>query len=414
MNGTAADVLFFVSLGLITGLVWLFFRTLFFHPAPALRPHSMRRAARALLRPSRRARWWALWSEFGAPPSRALGPYVLLAAMLFIPALARSAGIDLNRLYFGPFDESHDSRQFMETLWQVVAAAVGLSVAMIAFAFEVFVNSPQSQLGGSLRSFARQTKLLTAIRLGVLALLIDGAVLLEFGVDAPGGWAALWATVVSAITLLWVLVVLERTIRGLGRRSLLLLRSGHLRRIVADSVGRQLLSQASEQAISEQEPLIQRRWLAGEGGGTVVRTRREGVIADVRLGSLARIAMRTPGRKVELAVGLGSKVGEGTEVLLVPGGLSRVQRWAATRAVRVVPDGGEEDLDSQIRHLHAIAQKAIREHQVDEWREIGDLYELALLALPRATAKRCSIRRRSRSPRVSGIRSHAAHIRQPS
>jgi hypothetical protein len=387
MNRTFPEVLFCIALGLNAALLWLLFRTLSFHPAPALRPRSLRRSARVLLRPSRRARWWALWAEFGAPPARALGPYLLLAATLFIPALARSAGANLHGLYFGPFDDGEDSREFMQTLWQVVAAAVGLSVAMIAFAFEVFVNSPQSQLGGSLRTFARQTKLLTAIRLGVLALLMDGAVLLELGVDAPGGWAAIWATAVSALTLVWVLVVLERTIRSLGRRSLLALRSGHLREIVADSVRRQLLSQASEQAISEQGPLIERRWLSGEESGTPIRARREGVVVDVRLGWLARIATRTRERRVELAVGLGSKVGRGAEVLSIPDGLSPTQRWVAERAIRIAAGGSEEDLDGQIRHLHAIAQKAIREHQVDEWREIGDLYELALLALPRATAE---------------------------
>jgi hypothetical protein len=66
---------------------------------------------------------------------------------------------------FGPFDSAADSRDYLQTSWQVVAAALALSVAMIAFTFGAFLRGAEGAFGLTLAEFARDAAEL-ARRLG--------------------------------------------------------------------------------------------------------------------------------------------------------------------------------------------------------------------------------------------------------
>jgi hypothetical protein len=375
--------------------VGILFRVLRLHPAPVFRRRSLRREARKTLLPARRRQRWRIQARDARRehPELEYLPYVGLAALLWAPLLGKLVGLDQASLYFGPFETPRDSREFLQTLWQVVAAAVGLSVAMIAFAFEAFMGSAQRQFGGSLREFANQTHLLRGIRFGVLALLVDGAVLLGLGVDAPYGWAAMWGTALSAFTLIQVLRVIQGTILNLGQQRLLSLRRRHLEQVVDAALRRQLLSQAAEIVLARGDfPALQRGWF-GEGGAEL-RAQDSGLLHDIWLGPLARLAVRhrqiSPSMRIVLRVGLGEEIDDGAVLAEVPTGTSGRDKARVRRQIRLrgpEDEAPDRELTDQIARLHGIALTAVRERQIGEWRQIGALYELVLLALPRAAAE---------------------------
>lgn len=366
--------------------------TLYLEPAPVARRISLRAMARdALLGNHPRLRWARIARDLGERHHLAIeiAPFLLLGALLYLPvpitALPHLGGI---------FQAKGSSEDFLQTMWQVVAGALGLSVAMIAFAFEAFFSSSQRQVGGSLREFAGETHLLTIVRLGVAALLIDGLVLLGVGHTAPMGWAAGWATLISALTLIGVPYVLSKVVKALEVDELLRMRRRRLRLTVAEAMWQQLLGQAADTILYRAPELGVRRELFKPKAELALRPRTEGIVHDVRLGSLARLAAlrAAPGMdaSVSLLVGLGARVTAQSEVLsLAADSSERVQR-RAKRAILIKGSGAasaERQLLDQLSRIHSEATVTLREGRVEDWRPLGDLYRLVLLELVRAARR---------------------------
>lgn len=359
-------------------VVWVAL-TLYFHPAPPLRKISLRAMAQELLiGNSRRERLRRRWIEIRESRLARLAGFASLGAVVFLP-------IDL--VPGQTFGDPTSAGDFIGTMWQVVAGALGLSVAMIAFAFEAFFSAAQRQVGGSLREFARDTHLLTAVQLGVLALVIDGAILLGIGYSAPAGWAAIWATSLSAATLISVPIVLGRVVRSLDFDEFVRLRRKRLRQTVEEAMWHQLQGQAAE-AVLRMRPDwgIEREWMRADDWATL-KAEGEGVIGDVHLGALARIAVRS-GRRwsppIRLMCGLGDSVDRSSEILALPLASNARERRAAGRAVRIRrprDTPADRRLSDQLDRLHADAKMALREGQVEDWRPIGDFYRLVLTHL---------------------------------
>ena len=314
-----------------------------------------------------------------------IAPFLVLGLILYLPVVAG----DLPALS-ETFASVESSEDFLQTMWQVVAGALGLSVAMIAFAFEAFFSSSHRQVGGSLREFAGETRLLIVIRLGVAALLIDGLVLLGVGHEAPMGWAALWATLLSAMTLLGVPYVLSKVVKALEVDELLRMRRKRLRQTVAEAMWQQLLGQAADSILFATPDLGVRRELFKPKAEMALRPATEGIVRDVYLGTLARLAAvrAAPGRDVSVSVlvGLGARVSPQSEVLGISASDGWVRRWAM-RAVRIESSGApsaERRLLDQLGRLHSEATVTLREGRVEDWRPIGDLYRLVLIELARA------------------------------
>jgi hypothetical protein len=384
---TFDTVIIVVVLVLELGGVALTMLTLSRHPAPVLGRRSLRRSATGLLAsdlpPVRRLA--TLVDAPGRLRRARVGVYVLafLALMLPIP------------LRVGPLDSEPESTDYLQTMWQVVAAALGVTVAMVAFAFEAFASSAQHRYGGTLREFAAETRLLLVIRLGALALLVDGAVLLGVGHAAPAGWSAGWAIFLSAATLAAVPWVVGRILRSLDPTELTALRRRRLIATASAAVRQQLRGQAADVVLANLGPgwPTSQILLAEPGVGTVPAA-RAGEILDVRLGPLARVIGRERRRGTALAltlhVGLGDQVGLGDIVLSAGVPLGARDQRRLRRCVRV----GETDtrradrlLLSQLDALHVQAKAAVREHREEDWREIADLYELVLLRLPTETRR---------------------------
>ena len=167
MHSSFDRTLTLTLIGIDLAMVAVMLRTLTMHPAPPFARLSLRREALKMLSPGGRlAKTKRRWSERlrGAERLR----FVAYAAVLF--ALVQLPW-ELRR---GPLGSDSQSAEFLRTLWQVVAAALGVSVAMVAFAFQAFASSGQRAYGGSLREFAKQSRLLLVSEVGLLSLLLDG------------------------------------------------------------------------------------------------------------------------------------------------------------------------------------------------------------------------------------------------
>src|SRR5215210_3811489 len=157
-------------------------------------PRSLRRAAfaqRAQLESMRRGgrlarrfdrawwglthhRWWSLLLGFPA------------VGIAFIP-LPWS---------LSPLQDSDSAEDYLQVLWQVQAAALALSLAVVIFIFEaVYSTRPRP----SLRGLAEQIRLPAIFYSGLYGLTLTGLVLLGARQDAPGGWAATWAVIWAAL-----------------------------------------------------------------------------------------------------------------------------------------------------------------------------------------------------------------------
>src|ERR1700760_1026187 len=371
-------LLLLLSLGGTAALM----RILLVDPAPGFFDGSLRRVAQRMLGPSDRlsrgrrtvkdaaramwpARWWVL--------------PILAVAALSLPISVR----------WGPLAASKESTSYLDTIWVVVGASLGLSVAMVAFAFQAFMTSGRRVHGGTLLEFADETRLLDTIRLGVLSLLVTGAVLLKIGHDAPFGWAATWAIFLSGLTLLAVPYVVRRVVVSLDERQLLLMRSRRLKATVLRAMRHQLTQQAAEVVVQQTRMPISRS-LITPAGAVAVGARKAGEVRDVKLGRLARQIQRlSRDLKCELALGLGDQVEVGRPLFWLRGPLAEhPPRWIH-RCVVVSSDPErrpDRELLDQLSSLHRRALDAAREGQYEQWREVADGYELVLLALPPASA----------------------------
>lgn len=126
----------------LLGIVWVAL-TLYFHPAPVARRISLRAMARDVLLNERPRLRWARIARDLRERHRVVtevAPFLVLGLILFLPDIVGEIPT-LSETFAG----TESSEDFLQTMWQVVAGALGLSVAMIAFAFEAFFSSSQRQ-----------------------------------------------------------------------------------------------------------------------------------------------------------------------------------------------------------------------------------------------------------------------------
>ncbi len=202
--------------------------------APAPPARSMRAEAFTLLGVGRDQRL-RRWHDRQARGLAHLVVPVVVFAVALVPC---------HRISFAPFNNTNDAKAYLGTAWQVVAAAVGVSVALIAFVFEAFMSSGERHFGGTLREFVDHTGLLWLFDLAAASLVLDGLVLAGVGSGAPGGWAGLSAAVLSGVTLIGLLVVVPRAIvRILDPARMLRMRRRRGQEVIARAIEEQLVGQ---------------------------------------------------------------------------------------------------------------------------------------------------------------------------
>ncbi len=355
-------------------------RMLHYDPAPAFSRLSLRRNALRVLPTGADAnpllRLYGHWRR----------ELRWLRFVIYAVAVLAVAHVPLD-VRWGPLREPSESDDYLSTMWQVVAAALGLSVAMVAFAFEAFQTSGQRAYGGSLKEFARESRLVLLIEAGIVALFVDGAVLAGWGEQAPAGWAGAWAIAVSAFALVLVGVVVHRVLNLLDDRALREMRTQRVQRLVSAAMRQQLTGQAADIWLQNSRFAVERSLLPPPGL-TPVYGDREGEVRDVWIGPLARLVVKRRGLRLALGVALDQPVDANTALLYVQGDADRVPR-RLVRSIRVRhrrDEAAQIALSGALARLHQQAMNAAKAGDELEWRAISESYEQILLALPQAAA----------------------------
>ena len=357
---------------------------------------SLRHETKSLLPMSRTARLAGLRRTAVRVASR-LGPVPYLALIAVV-------GLPLCDVDWGVLGDPEESKRYLHTLWQVVAASLALSVAMIGFVFEAFANAARRSLGGSLREFTRTIWLNATLRLGFAALICNGVVLLEIGHEAPGGWAALWAIFLSAITLGVALpIVFGNTLKALDLDYLIEMQTREVDDLVKRTMEHQLRGQAGDMLLErmyKDHGVARGLWVGDEQQEGIPGTNSR-VLFDVRIDRMLRLAETIPGdgdgddgtrrARVEILASLHDAVSERSPLISVPTGQGTLWKRSVRRAVKLRRrrdgDRAAQLLGERLNALHEAALAAIREHRRGDWMKISEIYSRALLALPKTTAE---------------------------
>jgi len=278
---------------------------------------------------------------------------------------------------------------FLTALWQVEGAAVGLSLAVVLFAFQAVYGRRRA---ATLSEFAEETWLFPILFLGLLGLVIDGVVLLGGGRDAPDGWAATWVTVwalATAASLAWLFV---RTVRALEPHELQQRRLERIDRAVRREVEDLILRRVANNQLGTflKTTGIGSEWDFGrdEERTTPIFPRRDGEVQDIKLNLLRRAAAhaeRHSTSRPRLRVHLGSRVRTSTQIATA-GSDQQHGRRALSRAVKV-RRRDPRDFRRRLDDLHEEALAAISTPSPTVYEDITELYERIFLALPETWAR---------------------------
>lgn len=353
-----------------------------------LRPATIRRLTRhrrsGALELSRRARL-----------SEAVGRAVHVAGRpAFVLGTSVVAGVGVLYLpgwtSFGRFHDAPAARSFLSTLWQVEGGTIALSLTLILVAFEAIWRG---RFRGSVRRFAEEVWLLYAVAFAFASLLAIGWTLLGWGTDAPGGWAATWATILSALAFGAVPLVLVRTLLLMNPAMLHQRRLEQVRAEVRDAVDEEAferlaygeLKEAASGAVGLRlTPVLD--W-EPRGDRVAIQASRDGIVRDIKIGRLARIAKKlASGDTNGITVGtrLDAYVAQGAELALVAHHASRWQRGRIGRTFEITGGPTRSRLHDVIAQIHQEALHALREVEPDTYDDVAELWIELLLALPAA------------------------------
>jgi hypothetical protein len=322
-------------------------------------------------------RWqWlrARWRDFTYTLFIALG-----ALLIFVPIPNPS---------FGPFKTTEDAEGFLKTLWQVEAAALALSLAIIVFAIQAYRSSTQERYGGTLRRFIRASWLQEGYELGVVSLLLIAAVLLGAGHGGPAGSAGAVAAGASLLTILGLPLVLTRALRTTHRDFLRVEREGRLTAAVRDEVDHEVearLGLVLLSALAAAEPIDLA--LVGQprrGAAEAILADSSGSVADINLRRLIHLGrkLRDSGR-LTLSTRLYEYVGAESRVLLLPVTAGLRERRLAHRIVTVKPGRRrDETLSQHLDDLEEEAVAAIRAGGPAAYQFVADAYVATLMEFP--------------------------------
>jgi hypothetical protein len=349
-------------------------------------PRSLRRAT---LRELRKFRTHRLMSErwfifvrrfggslFGGARGLPLSVFAVCVGGLFVPGPS----------WMKVIAEGSDASAFLGQLWQVVAASAGLAIAVVFFALQTLASSGRTGVrdAGLLNQFQ------LVVYLGVSSLFVIGLDLLGIGYAAPGGWAAAWATVVSAAAILTVAVLFAGTLSMMIPGRLLQRRLRTIRYMASvaveddayQRVALNLLEQMAESADYAWSPF-------GSNNSSIASSTRPGVVTDINLKRLAKLsaaAQMEGAMPVTLVAYIGRPVEVGTALIFGNASNSDL-RGRAARVVRTSsrkPDPGRAGIDNLVDELHAEAIQAIRDARLTDFKDIARAQEAVVLAVPAA------------------------------
>lgn len=336
-------------------------------------------------RARRRARRWG-WQLFH---HRLWSLALPVAAVAF--AFVLPAGVTLR-----PFRGLEEAPSVLEVLWQVQAASLALSLAVVIFIFEaVYSARPRP----SIRDLAEGVGLPALFYAGLGGLALTGMVVLGGGSGAPGGWAATWAVIWAALSgagLIALFVVMLRDIEpdALYDRWLARLREQVEQAIeteIFERLAANLLNGVCQRAEIEFHPVFG-SW--GMSQLQPITAPRRGVIHDINLWRVAKagristefdVARAHGDEKPALLVYIGAGIGKDQPLM-------RVARVVAglvglERAFKIVDRDPESALNVALSQLHDEAVRLIRDGSPGAYAKITEVYEHLLVAQPETWAR---------------------------
>jgi hypothetical protein len=357
----------------------------------------------------RTQRWLALWSlarlarwrarrEEGRnwPKTLALGPWRGATAHMRDRTYYALAVVWIGLIFvpfpsdWNPFAKKEEAETFLRTLWQVDAAALALSLAIIVFAVQAFRSANQERYG-ALRRFISASRLREGYEQGVVALLITGVVLLGAGHGGVAGWAGMVAVLAcfGSIFILPPLLssALNTTHKGFLREE----RKDRLTGAVSEQVDREveaLHGAALLRELAAKEPVKLDPYVVGgrDPAMNAVLAGTAGSVVDINLRRLAGLARRTrDAGGVTLATRLYGFVGADTQLLLLPAAADDGDTRAAVSVVKVKQGRWRDEmLRRYLKDLEEEAIGTIRGGAPGTFESIGDAYVDTLMEFPRS------------------------------
>jgi hypothetical protein len=228
----------------------------------------------------------ALWEAIPSLVRALMLPIVIVAgtiAILFVPCPEHLLALS----------DAESATAFLDVAWPVTGGSLAFSVVVLVFAYQTIAAARQSV---GIRDLAVGMPLLVVVYLGVTAMLTDGLALLGVGYQAPGGWAASWATIVSGSAIASLAFLIAASLRAVDpqvqhARRVRLLRRRTMAAIRAEAIKRLALTGLiadGEQfgyTVSPLESVGPARQFTKS-----VSSRSSGAIGDSRLDRLRRIA----------------------------------------------------------------------------------------------------------------------------
>lgn len=292
---------------------------------------------------------------------------------------------------WNPFAKPEEAEGFLRTLWQVDAAALALSLAIIVFAVQAYRSANQERYG-ALRRYIRAAWLQEGYEQGVVALLITGVVLLGAGHGGVAGSAGSVAALACLLSIFVLPPLLNGALRTTRRDFLREEREERLTGAVSEQVDREvearhgaaLLTELAETEPVELDPYAASRH---EQPLNAVVARMVGSVADINLRRLIRLARNTrDSGGVTLTTRLYDFVGPESQLLLLPAVAGDAK--LARRVVQLKPGRWRyETLRQYLKDLEEEAVAAIRTGAPGTFESIGDAYVETLMEFPRSWAR---------------------------
>lgn len=243
-----------------------------------------------------------------------------------------------SHLSIGALSDEQRASDFLGTLWQVLAGALGLSVALVVVAYQVFASG----VVGALRRSIQESGLLPLLYVGIAALIVDGLVLLQVrGMPIKG--VALWATFVSGLGLLLLPVLFARATRAIDVAEIQRARAAIADDEVQASVDQDAFDRIAfliVRDLTNNAPIDLQLFLAPrvQPEWRIIRSSRVGHVIDIdawRLGRLARFLEHRQAGRVILGVRIGQRVDIGSTLLALPPNLPERFATLAAKVCRV-------------------------------------------------------------------------------
>lgn len=278
------------------------------------------------------------------------------------------------------FGTAKDAEDFLRTLWQVEAAALALSLAIIVFAVQAYRSTNQERYGALWR-YIRSTYLQEGYEQGVVALLLTAVVLLGAGHGGPAGSAGAVAGFACLLSVFVLPPLLSGALRTTRRDFLREEREDRLTAAVSEQVDHDVAARhgfllLTELAVVEPIKLDPFGRPQSETPMNALLANAVGSVADINLRRLIRLARHTrDSGGVTLTTRLSDYVGTSSQLLLLPAAAGERDVRLARRVVRVRAGRRRDNtLTQYLDDLEEEAVTAIRTGGPATFDAIADAY----------------------------------------